>query len=106
MSIPGPSNAAILTHQNKVWSVKRKQKREQVKEIVFDENARRCGWPDRSVSLWSNLPFIIEITSRAFINGSWLGKKRVKQRLWSAKSRSVWKQDAKSVAFSSTLRLC
>jgi len=46
MSIPGPSNVAILTHQNKVWSAKRKHKREQVKEVVFDENARKC---DRSL---------------------------------------------------------
>ena len=50
MSMSGPSNTAVLTHQNKVWSVKRKQKREQVKEIVFDENARWCDRPDCNIS--------------------------------------------------------
>ena len=78
MSIPGPSNVAILTHQNKVWSVKRKQKREQVKEIVFDEDARRCGQSGCNMSLWSDFPLIIETTSRVFINESWLGKRRAR----------------------------
>lgn len=50
MSTPELSNVAILTHQNKVWSAKRKQKRSQVKEVVFDENARRYDQSDRDMS--------------------------------------------------------
>jgi ribosomal RNA-processing protein 17 len=36
-----PSNVAILTQENKIWSAKKRQKKAQVKEVVFDENARR-----------------------------------------------------------------
>lgn len=99
MSIAGPSNISILTHQNKVWSAKRKQKREQVKEIVFDETARRCDQSECNISRLSDLPPVIEITSRAFISESWLGKKRARRRLWNAKSTSVQRQDERSVAF-------
>jgi ribosomal RNA-processing protein 17 len=44
MSAGRPSNVTVLTHENKIWSAKRKQKREQVKEVVFDEDARRHGF--------------------------------------------------------------
>jgi ribosomal RNA-processing protein 17 len=41
MSTGRPSNVAVLTHENKIWSAKKRQKKEQVKEVVFDEDARR-----------------------------------------------------------------
>ncbi|KAG8852278.1 hypothetical protein FRB91_006718 [Serendipita sp. 411] len=36
-----PSNVAVLTRENQVWASKKKQKKEQVKEILFDDTARR-----------------------------------------------------------------
>ncbi|KAG8833159.1 hypothetical protein FRC17_011230 [Serendipita sp. 399] len=36
-----PSNVTVLTHENQVWASKKRQKKEQVKEVLFDENARR-----------------------------------------------------------------
>ncbi|KAG9074468.1 hypothetical protein FS749_013974, partial [Ceratobasidium sp. UAMH 11750] len=36
-----PSNAALLTRQSKAWAHKKRARQAQVKEIVFDEEARR-----------------------------------------------------------------
>jgi hypothetical protein len=36
------TNLSVLTKSHKVIAAKRRQKREQIKEIVFDEDARRC----------------------------------------------------------------
>jgi ribosomal RNA-processing protein 17 len=41
MSGAGPSNVAVLTHEKKIWLAKKRQKKEQVKEIIFDEDNRR-----------------------------------------------------------------
>ncbi|KIM32995.1 hypothetical protein M408DRAFT_326668 [Serendipita vermifera MAFF 305830] len=41
MSKKGISNISLLTHENKIWAAKKKQKKEQVKEVVFDEDSRR-----------------------------------------------------------------
>jgi hypothetical protein len=41
MPHPALSNVEYLTHENKVWSAKKKHKKGQVKEVLFDENARR-----------------------------------------------------------------
>lgn len=41
MATKSLSNVAVLTHENKIWSRKKKQKKEQVKEVLFDDTARR-----------------------------------------------------------------
>ncbi|PVG04870.1 hypothetical protein CPB86DRAFT_792720 [Serendipita vermifera] len=41
MPQPAVTNVEYLTHENKVWSAKKRHKKDQVKEILFDENARR-----------------------------------------------------------------
>ncbi len=35
------SNATVLTRENKIWSLKKRQRKEQIKEISFDDEARR-----------------------------------------------------------------
>ena len=37
-----PSNLAVLTRSHKIIASKKRAKKEQVKEVVFDEDARRC----------------------------------------------------------------
>jgi hypothetical protein len=38
------SNIQLLTHSHKVVKEKKRHKREQVKPLVFDEDARRCAY--------------------------------------------------------------
>ncbi|KZO93449.1 hypothetical protein CALVIDRAFT_566454 [Calocera viscosa TUFC12733] len=40
MAVAGPSNSAILGHSRSVWEAKKRQKKEQVQEVVFDDTAR------------------------------------------------------------------
>jgi Nucleolar protein 12 (25kDa) len=58
------SNIQLLTHAHKIVKAKKRQKREQVKAVVFDEDARRCAHPS---SLKKNC--IILVFSREFLTG-------------------------------------
>ncbi|KZT53650.1 hypothetical protein CALCODRAFT_423410, partial [Calocera cornea HHB12733] len=47
------SNSSILTHSRSVWEAKKRARREQVQEVVFDEDARRdflTGFHKRKVA--------------------------------------------------------
>lgn len=37
-----PSNLAVLTKSHNIIASKKRQKKEQIKEILFDDDARRC----------------------------------------------------------------
>jgi hypothetical protein len=39
--MPRPTNVAVLGREGVVWAAKKRRKQEQIKEIVFDEAARR-----------------------------------------------------------------
>lgn len=41
-AMPPRSNLAVLTQSHNAAAAKKKEKREQIKEILFDDDARRC----------------------------------------------------------------
>jgi ribosomal RNA-processing protein 17 len=62
------SNIQLLTHAHKIVKAKKRQKREQVKAVVFDEDARRCAFI-RSFSSFLIIIALCPSFSREFLTG-------------------------------------
>jgi hypothetical protein len=45
-SFMAPSNLAVLTRSHNAIAAKKRAKRDQIKEIIFDDEARRCRLAD------------------------------------------------------------
>lgn len=51
MAEAGPSNVSVLTQEKRIWLAKKRQKKAQVKEILFDEGDRRSVFPTLEINI-------------------------------------------------------
>jgi ribosomal RNA-processing protein 17 len=90
--MPSRSNVSLLTQSQKIVAAKKRAKKEQIKEIVFDDNARRCVChytTTYSLPLFMNCLNDDMLVHREFLTGF---HKRKLEKKEAAKKRAVERQ--------------
>jgi hypothetical protein len=87
------SNVSILTSDNKIRAFKKRQKQEQIKEIVFDEHARRYGGSFFSLCIMEIDDFVVlaENILLVFISGIFRRRRLLKLELKRRREWNDWK---------------